>query len=181
MAGSIQKIGNKFRITLELGVDHNGKRNRQYLTATSESEAKKLLNEHSYNQQRNLLVQSSNMLLSEFLIHWLDNYVKYNCEETTKYGYDNIIHNHIIPYLGGIELQKLQPFNIQQYYKYLMDEKKLSPNTVHKHHANLRKCLDYALKQQFVYRNVADAVSLPKKKKFTGKTYTREQAIEYII
>lgn len=56
-----------------------------------------------------------------------------------------------------------------------MDTKKLSPNTVHKHHANIRKALDYALKHQFVYRNVADAVTLPKKRKFQGKAYNKEQ------
>ncbi len=174
MAGSIQKVGAKFRVTLELGTDNNGKRVRKYLTASSESEAKKLLNEFEYNQQRNLLVQSSSMLLSEFLNHWMENYVKYNCEETTVYGYRNILR-HVDSCIGRIELQKLQSMHIQQYYKHLLDEKGLSPNTVHRHHAVLRKAIDFALKQQLVYRNVADAVSLPRKKKFTGKTYTREQ------
>lgn len=175
MAGSISRYGKKFRVTLELGTDSNGKRLRKYLTASTESEAKKLLNEFEYNQQRNLLVQSTDMTFSEFLNHWMDNYVKYNCEETTAYGYCNIINNHIIPCLGNIELQKLQPFHIQQYYRKLMEEKGFSPNTVHKHHANIRKALDYALKQQFVYRNVADAVSLPRKIRFEGQAYSKEQ------
>ncbi|WP_141333667.1 site-specific integrase, partial [Brevibacillus agri] len=101
--------------------------------------------------------------------------VKYNCEETTAYGYRNIINKHLTPFMGNVELQKLQPAHIQQYYKHLMDNTGLSPNTVHKHHATIRKALDYGLKQQLVYRNVADAVSLPRKKKFEGKSYTREQ------
>lgn len=175
MAGSIQRINNRFRITKELGKDSNGKRLREYAYASTEAEAKKLLAEFEYNQQRNLLVQSSNITLLEFLEHWMENYVKYNCEETTAYGYRNIIYKHVVPYLGDIQLQKLQPVHIQQYYKHLIDEKGLSPNTVHKHHANIRKALDYGLKQQFVYRNVADAVSLPRKKKFEGKSYTKEQ------
>ncbi|MGE5329618.1 MAG: hypothetical protein ACM3KR_08945 [Deltaproteobacteria bacterium] len=29
-----------------------------------------------------------------------------------------------------------------------MDERKRSPNTVYRHHANIRKSLDYALKKQ---------------------------------
>jgi integrase len=175
MAGSITKIGTKFRVAMEIGRDLNGKRIRKYVTASSEVEAEKLLNEFQYNQQRNLIVQSTKMTLAEFLDHWMDNYVKYNCEETTTYGYKNIIYNHILPFLGSLELQKLQSAHIQKYYKYLMEEKKLSPNTVHKHHACIRKSLDYALKQQFIYRNVADAVSLPKKGKFVGESYTREQ------
>lgn len=179
MAGSIQKVGRKFRITLELGKGADGKRLRSYLTANSETEAKKLLSEFEYNQQRNLLVQASTMSFSEFLDHWMDNYVAYNCEETTAYGYKNILR-HVKPYIGNIELQKLQPGHIQQYYKHLMDDKSLSPNTVHKHHANLRKALDYALKQQLVYRNVADAVSLPRKVKFEGKSYNKKELAELL-
>ncbi|CAM3699302.1 tyrosine recombinase XerC [Marinicrinis lubricantis] len=171
MAGNITKVGSKFRVTFELGTDSNGKRLRQYKTVSSEAEAKKLLSEFEYNQQRNLVVQSEKLTFSEFMGLWTDNYVKYNCEVTTAYGYNNIIYNHIVPYLGSIELQKLQPAHIQQYYNYLMDEKGLSPNTVHKHHACIRKALDYGLKQQYVYRNVADAVSLPKKKRFEGRSY----------
>ncbi|OMD35136.1 MULTISPECIES: site-specific integrase [Paenibacillus] len=175
MAGSITKVGTKFRVTFDFGTDSKGKRIRKYTSASSEAEAKKLLNEFEYNQQRNLLVQTTKMTFSEFLEHWIEKYVKYNCEETTIYGYRNIIFKHIIPFLGNFELQKLQPAHIQQYYKYLMDDKLLSPNTVHKHHACIRKALDYGLKQQFVHRNVSDAVTLPKKERFVGQSYTREQ------
>jgi integrase len=175
MAGSIRKIGTKFRVTLEYGTDASGKRIRKNLTASNEAEAKKLLNEFDYNQQRNLVVPTTNMSLAEFLQHWMENYVKYNCEETTTYGYINILFNHMIPFLGNFELQKLQPAHIQQYYKHLMDEKELSPNTVHKHHACLRKALDYGLKQQFLHRNVADAVSMPRKEKFQGKFYKHDE------
>ncbi|WP_438447108.1 site-specific integrase [Gorillibacterium sp. sgz5001074] len=175
MAGNITKVGTKFRVTFDFGRDSSGKRIRQYTTASSEAEAKKLLNEFEYNQQRNLLVQTSKMTFAEFLEHWMDNYVKYNCEETTKYSNENIINNHVVPYLGAIELQKLQPAFIQQYYKHLMDDKGLKPNTVHKHHACIRKALDYGLKQQFVHRNVCDAVTLPKKERFVGQSYTRDQ------
>lgn len=179
MAGSIRKIGKKYRITFELGIDAKGKRLRKYATVSSEKDAKKLLTEFEYNQQRNLIVNSNKMTIKEFMEHWMDNYVSYNCEETTAYGYRNII-NHIVDQLAAIPLDKLQSLHIQQYYKHLMDEKGLSPNTVHKHHAILHKALDYALKQQFVYRNVAEATTLPRKIRYEGKSYTVEQ-LRYLL
>ncbi|MEK4508248.1 site-specific integrase [Paenibacillus sp. FSL K6-2524] len=179
MAGSIQKVGNKYRITMETGKDFSGKRKRTYVTATSEAEAKKVLAEFEYNQQRGMLVESSQMIFSEFLDHWMDNYVQYNCEETTVYGYKNIL-KHMKDHIGQVELQKLQSGHLQEYYKYLMETKKLSPNTVHKHHACAKKSLSYALKQQLVYRNVADGVSLPRRKRFEGQSYTKEQLRELL-
>ncbi|MCT1400039.1 site-specific integrase [Paenibacillus sp. p3-SID867] len=174
MAGSFQKIGKKYRVTLELGFDATGKRMRKYQTVNTEKEAKKILNDFNYNQQRNLLVHTPKISMEQFLVHWMDNYVKYNCEVTTEYGYRNIV-KHIVQYMGKVELEKLRPDHIQQYYKHLMDDKSLSPNTVHKHHAIIRKALDYGLKQQYVYRNIADAVVLPRKLKFEGQSYTKEQ------
>ncbi|WP_256975583.1 tyrosine recombinase XerC [Paenibacillus sp. MY03] len=56
----------------------------------------------------------------------------------------------------------------------------MSPNTVRKHHANIRKVLAYALKQQYVYRNVADAVALPRKIDYEGRALTKEQLIELL-
>lgn len=172
---SISKIGKKFRVTMDYGKDVDGSRIRQYITVNSESEAKKIVGEFNYNQQRNLLVSPNEFNMKEFLEHWMEHYTKYNCEASTIYGYENILSKHVIPALGSIPLQKLQPIHLQQYYKSLMDNKGLSANSVHKHHANIRKALDYALKNQFVYRNVADAVTLPKKRRFEGTAYSPEQ------
>ncbi|MCW3795398.1 tyrosine-type recombinase/integrase [Paenibacillus sp. LS1] len=177
MAGSIIKVGKNYRVTFEHGKDINGKRIRTTKTVGSEAEAKRLLNEYEYNINRNLSVQSSVMTFVQAINDWMDNYVQYNCEQTTIYGYQNILNKHIIPHFKNIELQKLQPSHIQQYYKHLLDEKGLSPNTVHKHHALIRKALDYSLKQQLVYRNVADAVSLPKRRRFEGKAYSKEELV----
>jgi integrase len=180
MAGSIRKRGNKYQVIVELGRDVNGKRLRRYFTANSEAEAKKILTEQEYLLQQNSFLIPSDMTFGEFLNYWFDNYVKIKNEETTQAEYRRVLDKYIIPKLGNIQLQKLMPHHIQSYYKYLMEEVGLSPNTVYKHHANIRKALDYALKQKFVSTNVADAVELPKKVEFESNTYTVEQLEELL-
>ncbi|NOU53812.1 tyrosine-type recombinase/integrase [Brevibacillus borstelensis] len=176
----IQKMKNgKYRVTLEYGTV-NGERDRRYKTVETLEEAEKILIEFKYNKQRNLLVQPNKMTVTDLLEYWMDSDVKRNCEETTIYGYKNIIYNHVIPYMGDVDLQKLQPAHIQQYYKHLMDEKGLSPNTVRKHHANIRKALDFALNQQLIFRNVADLVKVPRQEKFEGQYYTQEQMVDLL-
>lgn len=181
MAGSITKIGKKFRVTMEVGKDSNNKRKREYKTFSKEADAKKFLNEFEFNQQRSLFVQTSKMTLAEFMEYWMDNYVKHKCQETTAYGYRNILNRHLNCYLGKIELQKLQTYHIQGYYTYLMDDKGLSPNTVYKHHAVLKKALKFGMSQQFLYKNVADAVELPSKIDFEGKYYNNSQMNDLLV
>ena len=176
MAASFSKVGKKFRVTYEHGKDGNGKRIRTFQTAETEAEAKKLVAEFNFNQQRGLLVTQNDVTLAEHLQYWLKVDVENNCQETTIYGYRNIVENHLIPSLGRVKLQELQPVMIQSYYQGLLEKKGLSSNTVRGHHAVLRKALDFALKQQYIYRNVADAVVKPKKGKSIGRSYTPEQA-----
>lgn len=175
MAGFIRRRGSSYQIILEYGKDAQGKRIRKAVTAKTEKEAEKILIEHNYNMQNNNFVKPNTMTYKEFLTFWFDSYVKRNCEKTTQGEYKRIIDKYLSPKLGDIKLQELQPFHIQKYYEWLMAEKKLSPNTIYRHHANIRKSLDFALKQQFITRNTADAVELPKKKDFEGSFYTIEQ------
>jgi integrase len=175
MGASIDKIGKKFRITYDYGKDANGKRIRKFQTVATEAEAKRLVAEFNYNQQRGLLVMKNDITVADHLRRWMELYVRRNCQETTVYGYKNIIENHMIPYMSGIKLQDLQPVMIQQYYHDLEVRKKLSPNSVRRHHAVLRKALDFALNQQFVYRNVAESVVQPKKVNKEVQIYTLDQ------
>jgi integrase len=172
MSGFIRPRGKSFQVIIDVGKDVNGKRIRQVQTFKTKPEAEKALLDMKYNLANNNFVKPDTMTFGEFLKHWFDNYVKNRCEITTQQEYKRIIDKYVSPYLGDIALQKLQPLHIQQYYQYLMQEKKLSPNTVYRHHANIRKSLDYAMKQQFVLRNVADAVELPKKKNYESEYYS---------
>jgi integrase len=175
MAASYSKVGKKFRITYEYGKDANGKRIRKFETVATEAEAKRLVTDFNYKQQRNQLVMKNDITLADHLRNWMDFYVATNCEKTTAYGYRNIIENHLIPYMGNMKLQDLHPAIIQQYYKHLLVQKSLSPNTVHRHHAVLRKALEFGKKQQYIYENFAENVELPKKINNAGQSYTPDQ------
>ncbi|WP_227779995.1 phage integrase SAM-like domain-containing protein [Paenibacillus sp. P13VS] len=178
MNGVRKTKSGKYQVTFDQGMI-NGVRHKSTKVFDTLGEAEKALTEFKYNKQRNLLVTVNNMSLVELLDYWMKKYVKYNCEETTRYGYNNIISKHIAPYFAHMGLIKLQPMHIQDYYDHLIQVKGLSPNTVHKHHACIRKALDFGMKQQLVHCNVADAVELPKKEFFEGKSYTKEQLNEY--
>ena len=97
-----------------------------------------------------------------------------NRAETTVYGYNKIIDNHISPALGDITLQKLTPQDIQKYYTMLMREKGLSPNTVRRHHDLLSSALRMAVKQEVLSRCPTDRVEPPRVVPFEAKFYGPE-------
>lgn len=176
----IRKTNNgKFQVTFDHGrVD--GKRHKPTKTYDTLKEADEALTTFKFNKQNNLSATSNSMSVVDMLDYWMKHYVKDHCEETTRYGYNNIISKHMAPYFGDLKLSDLRPMHIQNYYSYLVKEKALSPNTVHRHHACIRSALNYGVSQEFTHRNAAIALTLPKKNHFEGKAYNEEQMDELL-
>ena len=84
-------------------------------------------------------------------------------------SYKNNIELHVIPHLGAIPLQKLQPEDLDMFYAHLLTDGKrngagggLAPKTVRIIHGILRKALADAMRKGTVSRNVADLADAPK-------------------
>lgn len=92
----------------------------------------------------------------------MEQVIRPNRAETTAYGYQKIIDNHIIPELGRIRLQKLSALDIQRYYAKMMQEVGLGANTVRRHHDLLSSALRMAVKQDLLVRCPTDRVEPPR-------------------
>ena len=88
--------------------------------------------------------------LSGWLEHWMDTEIEPARAETTAGGYWNIIRRHITPALGAVRLTQLSPELINGYYRWLLEDRALSPNTVRKHHILLHTALESAVRQRAI-------------------------------
>lgn len=173
--GSITQRGDKYRVCLDYGVDRSGRRVRKYRTFDTKRDATRAFNEHKVKMDKGTQVLPSEYTFAQWLDYWYKDIILPQIEETTAYGYRGMIENYLKPQLGEIRLQKLTARDIQQYYTWLMDEKKLSPNTVIKHHNLLTNTLNAAERQEYITKNPMRAVSPPKKRQREAKFYTPEQ------
>lgn len=173
--GSITQRGDKYRVCFDYGVDRSGKRIRKYRTFDTKRDATRAFNEHKVKMDKGTQIMPSEYTFAQWLDYWYKDIILPQIEETTAYGYHGMIENYLKPQLGEIRLQKLTARDIQQYYTWLMDEKKLSPNTVIKHHNLLTNTLNAAERQEYITKNPMRAVSPPKKRQREAKFYTPEQ------
>ena len=173
--GSITQRGDKYRVCFDYGVDRSGRRVRKYRTFDTKRDATRAFNEHKVKMDKGTQIMPSEYTFAQWLDYWYKDIILPQIEETTAYGYRGMIENYLKPQLGEIRLQKLTARDIQQYYTWLMDEKKLSPNTVIKHHNLLTNTLNAAERQEYITKNPMRAVSPPKKRQREAKFYTPEQ------
>lgn len=128
-------------------------------------------------QQYEAALDNRNVQFLSFMCSWLDDVVVHKVKENTMSQYNYVFHSYIEKYkpFHGVKLQALTPALMQSYYNTQL-KNGLSPNTVRKHHANIRKCLEYAVRLGILTQNPASIVELPPKQKYKGATaYTPEQ------
>ncbi|AHV98340.1 tyrosine-type recombinase/integrase [Paenibacillus sabinae] len=115
-------------------------------------------------------------LFSVFMLQWLA-MMRHKVEFITYASYHNVITNHVVPYFEekGFFLKELLPSHIQDYYQYELDENGVTTNTVLHYHANIRKALKHALKNDLINTNPADKIERPKKNDFVGSFYNKQE------
>jgi integrase len=124
----------------------------------------------------------ANITFHEFIAWWLE-HIRETIEPNTYESYTTPILKHIIPYFQErkILLKNLSPMHLQDYYGYLIREGRLNgkggltAGTVKRHHANISKCLNYAMKQNIIPYTPAQRVELPKAVKFVGSYYNADE------
>lgn len=184
MRGNLrQRSKDSWTITIELPKDEITQKRRQkyYTVKGNKKAAEKFLTEKLRELDTGMLIDTKKMRLGEFLDYWLKEYCYNNLSVNTIEGYEQYIEKHIKPILGNIELEKLQPLQLQSFYSEKLEKGKLngkgglSKQTVRTLHRIIHGALAKAVKWQLVVRNIADCVEPPKPEKYEAKFLNDEQ------
>ena len=124
--------------------------------------------------------EPSNLTLQLWLTTWLEEYVQQSVKPLTYSSYKSKINNHLIPALGSVKLQSLNPTQIQIFINDLSRVKKLQPKSVKDTFAVLHKALGQALKLQYIGVNPSDACTLPRIEKKEVKPLTEEDIQNFL-
>ena len=131
------------------------------------------------------------ILLGDWLDLWYQSYKKPNLRPNTQMSYERRIYQHIIPKLGGIQLDKLTTHDIQQFYADIKQNGRLlwaelygeglSEQTVRGIHTTLHAALDKAVSEKLIFRNPADGCRLPPAKAREMQVLTPEEIQRLLI
>ncbi|ABY95867.1 MULTISPECIES: site-specific integrase [Thermoanaerobacter] len=164
MRGHIRKRGSTYSIVVDIGRDENGKRKQKWISGfKTKKEAEKALAEIIAKIEKNEL-ELTNLTLGQFLNKWYETHCELKLAPKTLKSYKELIELYFKPYLGDIELTKLKPVMIQNYYNKLK-ELGLSDTTINYHHRVLKSALKKAVVWQLISKNPCDYVEPPKKNK----------------
>jgi integrase len=147
----------------------NGKRKRKTLTGKTKKEVLQKLNDLKVSIQTQTYTDINNISFGDYLQNWLN--LKKNLQKikpSTVRGYEMYIRNHIFPDLGHIPVQKLTTPMLNKFYadtikkKCMEKEEFLSPRTILRIHNIIHNCLEFAVRDNIIVRNVAKYSIRPK-------------------
>lgn len=155
---------------------HYGNGEKRTKTFDNKKDATRALKQFESDKANDDVVKPAQDSLGEWMLYWMENICKPRVRETTFYGYRNIIENHLVPGLGNIKLQKLTASDIRNYQnEKLSGEKRLSPNTVRKHHELLNMILGDAVLEEKLRKNPLQIVTNAKKVPVEHSIYSVEE------
>jgi len=159
MAGTKRKTGtNRWRLEYML----DGERYSQYVTANSPTEADKKLALFIAEVEKGTYYKASSITFVEFSQLFLDKYAYDNLSPTTVRDYKNRLNKHILKDFGKLKLDRIKKLQVQEFANKLVKEYNLSSKTAKNYLNLISSILNKAVEWDYLNKNVADKISIPK-------------------
>jgi len=142
-------------------------------------DAQRKLAELLHQMDQGVPVSTGRLTVQDYLKAWLRDTVPIRNRPRTVESYATIVHRHIIPHLGAVQLAKLQPGDVDRTQAALLATG-LSPTTVHRVHAVLSKALKDATRKGLVGRNVCQLVDPPSAGRYEVNL-PQDEAVAHIL
>lgn len=172
---NVTKLKNKYGFRLKLILEDNSEINQQIGGFSTKKEANQRRNEIITELSNGTYVSNTKILVSDFLIYWLEEIVKKQFTNSTYETYSNAIKKHIIPHVRNLKLYLLNSGHILKIYN---KESKISVDEVKLIKTIFNSSLKYAKRKKLIKVIPSKNVKLPKdvfQKKHLKNTLSLEQ------
>jgi integrase len=149
-------------------------RKRKTFYGKTRKEVQEQLKVALLEQKQGTLVTSPQQTVEQYLKYWLENVHRQSIRVLSYVRYEEFVRLHLVPAIGHIQMQKLSPQHLQALYARKLDEG-MAPKSVIFMHNLMHKALKDAIRWNLVSRNVCDAVSPPRRKRFETHPLNTEQ------
>lgn len=191
--GTVRQRGDgRWEGRVVIGYDDSGLPKTKNVLAKTKRECQEKLRQLTESMVgRNDRKVKPDMLFGDWLCHWYENHSKPTLRASTQNNYENVIHNHVLPEIGKIPLNKLSQNDLQQFYGRLKKSGRkrlteqygagLSDRMARMCHAVCRSALERAVRDDLLRTNPAIGCKLPPKKAKEMQVLDREELQKFLI
>jgi integrase len=169
-----RKRNDKWEFTLYTGsLDKEGKRERIYKGGyKTKKEAERAVANIVTELEKGTYFKIDKTTFELYIKRFMEA-TKPNLAYKTYSTYEYIVNKHLTPFFGYMELSKIKPMDIQEFYTKSLES--VSTTTVKHFHNLLNKAFKQAIKWQLINSNPCAAVEAPKREKRQMQVYENDQ------
>ena len=157
----------------------NGDKKRKCVTAKTRDSVKEKLRELLEQENRRIPYVKKDWTVAAYFDHWIRDIQVNRIRETTITSYTLVIKKYIKPVLGNHKLCTLSTFDVRRALEELK-ERGCSSRTKLEFLRILSSCLSCAMREELIFRNVAQLVEKPKHIPQKFIIWTAEQAASFL-
>lgn len=157
-----------------------GNRIRKSVYAPTQKEVRQKLAQITAALDNGTYSEPSKLDVEQWFDIWLNEYAAPSVKPLTLSTYKSRVSTHILPAMGKLKLTKINTTVIQKFVNDLTREKELAPKTVRNTFAILREALQKAYELEYIPKNYADPVALPRMTQREIKPFDEEQIAAFL-
>ena len=176
------KEGHGWQIIIEQApCPDTGKRRRIYKTVDgTKKEAERIMRDMMADLEANSYVKNTSITVGKYLMEWYETFIAAQKSPTTSATYLYNIQNYIVPRFGALKLQSLTTIEIQRWINELsvkspLSDRPLTPKSIRNLYMNLNAALKRAVQLDYIKKNPAANVELPKCKQYKPEIYNADE------
>lgn len=182
------KAGLKWRLCVNDGSNDEGRVRHRRIFYGNEDQAKKAADKFEYEIKNGLYFpEGDKATLATFIKTWKSDYAESELAIRTFERYEKLIEVGILPYLGQIKLNRINPVAVNKWRKKIekMPRKDgkggtLSAQTIKHYYACLSAILGKAVQWEIIKSNPCEKAETPKVPKAKVKVFNEEEAAIFI-
>ena len=178
MKGSVHKRGSTWYYVVDLPRIDGTRRQKRKGGFRTKKECESALAQLLVSSGNEISIRPRVETVEVYLLQWLK-WKEGSVAPSSVVIYANLIHSHLIPPLGQIQLQQLAPGHIQHMLA-ILAESGLSPRMQKMTFICLKSALGQAVKEKLISANPCDLVSTPKAQQKQFRTWTAEQVARFL-
>jgi integrase len=168
---------------------HDGKRRRKVIRSKDKRVVVAKLSELKRDLEKLGDLPTTTLTVKQWMTYWLDQVARKRVRPNTASGYRSVIQNQIVPEIGAVRLDKLQPSHVRKVHdriiNTLKDSKKpekgtLSPTYALNAHRVMSKAFTDAEREGRLNRNPAKLTDAPRKARPELNALDVAEAVEVI-
>lgn len=156
-----RKSDGRWVCTIDVGVDHTGRRRRRTFYGKTKKEAAGKALASRADAARGHDIDAKKMTVADYLKYWIETVAQPRIAASTWKTYEGVLRLHVVPYIGGLTLARLTPARLQNLYAEL-EREGCGSRVREMVHGIVHKALEDAVRRGTLSRNPASVVNRPR-------------------